>query len=150
MELALSLPEDWQVTIAGAGRRTVAGPDIVIHIDPLVPAPEDPRPWMAAAMARDLARGGTLRTIGGDHGRSELGWPMEIVDCEVVDSAGATVEARLGAFYKLDEWCAHALVRARDPAALDAAREQVLAILLGARPSWQSRDAVAAIAELWT
>ncbi len=157
MHLALAVPEDWEVRSFATGRRVVVvpplppggAPDLVVDIDPLIPTPDDLRPWIAAAMARDLPRGATVRTLAAQTGSAQVGWPMELVHALVVDATGAQVEIRLGAFYKLNEWCAHALVRATDAARFEAARARLTELRAGARPVWKGRDDVVCLADLW-
>jgi hypothetical protein len=152
MHLALAVPDGWEVRSLENGRRVVAvppAPGLTIDIEPLAPAADEPQAWVAAAMARDLPAGATLRMVARDGRQSETGWPMELVHAEVVDASGAAVEIRLGAFYKLGEWAGHALVRATRADRLEAARAQLVEILAGARPRWRSRDDVTCLADLW-
>jgi hypothetical protein len=158
VQLALAIPVGWPVHPLDDGRRVVivppvpasGGPDLVVEIGPLIPAPEDPREWMAATMARDVRPGTTAHILAVNETVSTVGWPMEIAQGNVVDAAEAIVETRLGAFYKLNEWAAHALVRALDVSRWEAAREAIAEMLLKARPSWQSRRVIAALIELWS
>jgi hypothetical protein len=151
VHLALAVPADWSARELGDGRRAFGPPgaELVIEVDDLVPLPDEPLAWIAAAMARGLPAGAALVPAASESGQSSVGWPMEIVPARVADAGGATVEVRLGAFYRLGEWGGHALVRARDAARFDAARAQLVQILVDARPIWKSRDSVVCIADLY-
>ena len=157
MQLALPIPDGWEVRSFENGRRVVivpplppgGVPDLVVDIDPLVPAPDEPRVWIATAMARDAPAGATVQTLSAQPGTAQVGWPMELVHARIVDAAGALVEIRLGGFYKLNEWGGHALVRATSQERFVAARAQLTEILVGARPIWKSRDEVTCLADLW-
>jgi hypothetical protein len=157
MQLTLPVPDGWEVRSFENGRRVVivpplpAGgvPDLVVDLDPLVPAPDDPRAWIAAAMARDIPAGASVVTLAAQPGKTSVGWPMELVHAQVVDAAGATLEIRLGGFYKLNEWGGHALVRSTSAPRFEAARAQLTELLVEARPSWRSREIVTCLADLW-
>jgi hypothetical protein len=154
----MTIPAGWSVRTLEDGRRVIVvppvpengRPDLVVEIGPLVPAPEDPREWMTATMARELRAGTTAHITAVNESISTVGWPMEVAQGTVVDANEGLVETRLGAFYKLNEWAACALVRALDLPHLDTMREPIAEMLLSARPSWSSRRVIAALIELWS
>jgi hypothetical protein len=151
VELSLALPPEWTVRAYDDGRRlvTLTADALVLELGPLLPLPDEPRRWIEATMGGDLTEGQRPGGLTPVEAASELGWPMEVVSAPILGVDGEPVEQRLGAFYKFNEWVAHALVRARDQATLDQAREPLLAVLRTGRPRWQSPYVIAALADLW-
>jgi hypothetical protein len=150
MQLVLRVPEGWRRRDLENGRALIRLPnDLEIELDAFVAAPDEPRLWMEQTMLRDAPFASKLKEPMPVLARNELGWPMEITAATVVDPAGAVIEARLGAFYKFQEWAASALVRAKDPAELDAVRGALIEAFQTGRPEWKNPNILAAIHELW-
>lgn len=150
MQLVLRVPEGWRSRELDGGRGVIRLPnELEIEIDAFVAAPDEPRAWMEQTLLRDAPFASKLKDTMPVLARNELGWPMEITAATVVDPAGNVIEARLGAFYKFQEWGASALVRAKDVAALDAVRGALVEALQTGRPDWKSPTMLAAISELW-
>jgi hypothetical protein len=150
MLLVLRLPEEWQERALLGTRAVVTLPGrAALEIEPLFPAPDEPKVFMAQAMLRDAPAGATLRDVMPVLARNELGWPMEVTAATLVDAGGNVLEARMGAFYKFQEWGGHALARGETTAVLDEVREQLIAAFASGRPDWRNPEVVAALAELW-
>jgi hypothetical protein len=150
MQLVLRLPEGWKRRELEGGRAIIrVSDDVQIEIDRMVAAPDEPRLWIEQGMMRDAPFASKLRDPMPVLARNELGWPMEISAGLVVDADGQPVEARIGAFYKFQEWATSALARSRNPAALEAQRGAIVELFQTGRPEWKSPTSVAAIAELW-
>ncbi len=123
----------------------IAGTDAILELGTFSPLPDDPRRWIEGILTQDLpdgARIGDGRELPANH---ELGWPMEMALAIVVDAAGKTLEHRLGAFYKFNEWVTYAMARGTS-----LETEALLAALRSGRPRWQSTTVIAAISELWS
>jgi hypothetical protein len=152
VRLKLELRPEWPRRAHEGGGEVVAvrADAVVIEVEPLIPIPEEARPWIEAGMARDLPAGGALGEIAAVSSTNDLGWPMEIVGAAVLDGSGRVLEQRIGAFYKFSEWGGHALVRARDAAALAETRAAILAALRSGKPEWKGPYVIACIADLWS
>lgn len=150
MQLVLRLPEGWKVRELESGRALIRLPkDIAIEVDPFVAAPDEPRLWIEQTMLRETPFAAKLRDMMPVLARNEFGWPMEVTAATVVDADGKVVEARIGAFFKFQEWACSALARAADVAALDEQRSAIIEALQTARPDWRNPQLPTAISELW-
>jgi len=150
MQLVLAVPAAWPVrAVGGAGGRVVTAPGgAMVEIGPLVPLPDDPRAFVAAVMARDVPAAASVKLVSESEARSTIGWPMRIIEAQV--KSGATVEHRIGGFYELHEWAGQVLVRIPGDTDMAVARPEIVQLLATGRPTWRSREVIAAIAELWS
>src|SRR5262249_21718326 len=101
MELELTLPSDWSVHAAGSARVvTVPGfafvPDLVLEIQPLMR-----RRHIAseALLASTVAPGATLRAIAARSLTAGAGWPISLLEADVLAPDGRLLEVRLLAYY---------------------------------------------------
>jgi hypothetical protein len=150
MELELALPTDWSVhAAAGAKVVTVPGfalvPDLVLEIQPLMR-----RRHIASEMllASTLPVGATLRAIAARPVTAETGWPISLLEADVIGPDGRLLEVRLLAYYAFVVYAGVVLVRAGDRARLTASFDAILAVLRSGRPHFRDR-APAHIGELW-
>ena len=152
MKLNVDLPAEWSVQTNEEGKRLVVVREgaVVMEIETLIPIPEEAREWIEEVMGENVPPDCKLGELDELETKNDLTWPMEIVAVQVIGPDGKVVEDRLGAFYKFNEWGGQALVRSRDPRALEAVRGKLLAILRAGRPQWTSPTVIASIAELWT
>lgn len=122
-------------------------PALVITYGPIILRPDEPGPWMDQVTRADAPRDARV-TIGRTlERRTAVGWPFTLIEAEVVDAAGATLEVRLCAFFTFMEHASVAIVRAADRAAMEAHGKTVLTILDTARPDW--RGGPVCLAETW-
>jgi hypothetical protein len=120
-----------------AGQRVVAigEPDILLAWGGLVPYPDDVERWKQRALAVEVAVDATIDVHAREAMTTRIGWRFDLVEARIL-RAGEVVEARVAAFYKFLEYGAVALVRARDRAAIDRTRAEILALLVTGAPSW--------------
>ncbi|MBL9041165.1 MAG: hypothetical protein JNM83_06165 [Myxococcales bacterium] len=78
---------------------------------------------------------------------SHAGWPLHLLQADLVDGKGNVLEARLCAFFLFMEHIAVATVRTRDRARQEALSQELLQILASRRPDWRSEPVC--LAELW-
>jgi hypothetical protein len=108
--------------------------DVLLEIEPLCSQPYDAEAWRRRILDR-VAPGETVHTTAGT---TEHGFPMAIVE------AGTCIVA----LYSFVDHVAAAIARAGDRETLAARRDEILALLRGARPDWSGPDIVC-LAQLW-
>lgn len=136
MRLTLVPPAGWEVT--GAADRTVARPPggaLVLEWSALLDLPDEPARWVSETMAGDLPPAASLGAVERVHTETELGWPLLLVEAEVLVD-GAVTAIRLGAFYGFLEHAAYARIHAEDAAAYAAHETTLAALLRGAGPDF--------------
>jgi tetratricopeptide (TPR) repeat protein len=137
-------PNDQLAAILGGSG---TGPDLVVTYGPLIVRPDEPQPWMDQVVHSDLPRGSRV-TLGRTGAVvTTAGWPLRLVEAEVVDASGALIETRLCAFFTFMEHASVVVVRAADRARLQAHNDAVLEILATGRPDW--RGAPTCLADVW-
>ena len=125
-------------------------PIAVVTFGPIRVMPDEPRAWQDEITRGDLPRGCRAQLGRTLDLATETGWPMRLVECEVVtgpEGAVELVESRLCAFYSFLEHSAAAVVRTGTRASLEEHGPSILAILQGGRPAW--RTGPACVADLW-
>ena len=145
-QFAAILPASAAPGQSGAGAMPIA----VVTFGAIRIVPDEPRAWQD-----EIARGDLPRDCRAQLGRTldlttETGWPMRLIECEVVtgpEGAVELIESRLCAFYSFLEHSAAAIVRTGTRAHLEEHGPSILAILKGGRPAW--RTGPACVADLW-
>lgn len=122
-------------------------PDLVITYGPLIVRPDEPQTWMDQVVRSDLRHGSTV-TLGPTGAVvTTAGWPLRLIEAEVVDASGRPIEVRLCAFFTFMEHASVVIVRAADRARMEVHRNAVIEILASGRPDW--RGAPTCLAEVW-
>jgi tetratricopeptide (TPR) repeat protein len=151
MRLALSLPSEWVVqesqehssaTLLISGRQAIR-----ISFGPLVLRPDEPQPFMLQTMRRGLPAGAQLKLGRTIEHTTSAGWPLRLMEAEVLSPENSLIECRLGAFFTFMEHAAAALVQTEERSQLEAGGKAVLQILESGRPDW--RGTSLSLFELW-
>lgn len=122
-------------------------PELVVTYGPLIVRPDEPQPWMDQIVRSELPRGSTV-TLGRTGAVvTTAGWPLRLIEAEVVDASGDPIEIRLCAFFTFMEHASVVTVRAPDRARLAARHDEVLEILATGRPDWRGEPTC--LADVW-
>jgi hypothetical protein len=144
--LILDVPEGWVLLAGGPDVHTLAPgsapADLVLHHGPIIPRPDDEGGWMEATLRADAPAHDQLRVVSTRTERTATGWPLHVVDAELVARDDGVREVRLAGFYRFLEYAACVVVRATAPEVLAARRPAILEILRSARPSWSDTQVV--------
>lgn len=146
MRLVLPLPETWPRRSIVEGVEVMVSREVAIVIGPVTPLPVRSHEWAdgqivgTTPLARVVVRRAVDRTLA-------AGWPVVLVDSDVLGADGEVVERRLHALYQfLGHGCA-VVARAAAPA-LDAARAALEELMLGAALDCAD-GTVTALADVW-
>jgi hypothetical protein len=146
MRLVLPLSEPYAVDDRPDGGWRAERDGLAVEASPLSLRPDNLIAW-AQSVVRASAPADAIKVIEEKDQATDLGWPLHWIEVEV-SRPEEPAARRLFAFYHFLDYAAHVVVDAADPAALAAARDDLLAALLRARPDW-STDEVVALAQLW-
>ena len=152
MQLSLIFPQPWELRGA-PGSRVIAvlpgkeRPAAIITYGPLIVRPDEPESWISQSVMSDIPQGLRVQRKTQLAQKTRDGWPLHLVEAELVGAGEELIECRLCVFYYFLEHAAFAMVRVVDRAALAAQGPALLAILASARPSW--RGAPVCLAEVW-
>lgn len=131
MQLTLTFDPAWRVLDAPRSRRVAVGPDLVITSGPLELASE------RSLLAVDLPPAAHVRVVRTEDRQTRDGWPLRLVDAEIVAFDGTPLEARCYACFRFLAYTAVAVARAADRAAIDARRASLVATFEHGRPDWR-------------
>lgn len=146
MKLNLTLPSHWSLQTVGAELLALCPgadgkPELVMSYGPLVPIPDFEQAWVDATMGAALPRGARLDLQSSTIVKAEVGWPIRLVEGQVVSAEGGVLERRLGAFFRFFEYAGAALVRG-SVSRFDAHRDDLLRALASARPDFRDERVV--------
>lgn len=156
MRLSLAIPQSWEIKHApnnqslallrGADNK----PDLIITFGGLILLPDEQRPWIEQTIRSDLPNGARVKVGQNVEVRTELGWPMRIVEVTALHpKADEVLEERLCVFYAFLEHAAVAILRAPDKARLEQHRATILALLQSGKPEWSRKGQPACLADFW-
>src|SRR5215468_8349057 len=139
MELELALPSGWSVHEAAGVRVVIVPgfafvPDLVLEVQPLMRRRHIAKEML---LASTLPPGATLRAIAARSLTAETGWPISLLEADVVAPDGRLLEVRLLAYYALVVYAGVVLVRAGDRARLAAGFDAIVAVLRSGRPHFR-------------
>ena len=154
MKLALNFPAPWDLKETKDGRHAAilpgapgGLPDAIVTWGPLIVKPDEPRVWVDQTARADLPRGTKVKIGRSVDQTTRDGWPLRLVEAEVLTDTNELVELRLCAFFTFMEHAAAVIVRANDRARFEAAGRGILAILGEARPDWRAQPLC--LADTW-
>lgn len=156
MRLSLAIPESWEIKHApndqslallrGADHK----PELVITFGGLILLPDEQRPWIEQTIRSDLPDGARVQVGQNVEARTELGWPMRVVEVTALHPQDDVIlEERLCIFYAFLEHAAVAILRAPDKAQLEQHRATILALLQSGKPSWTRPGQPVCLADFW-
>jgi hypothetical protein len=157
MHLWLNFPASWDLKeassdkylaiMSGPGSGPASVPDALVTYGPIGARPDELRAWMEQIAQSDAPAGTRVRLGTAQELVSHAGWPLHLLQADLVDGKGNVLEARLCAFFLFMEHIAVATVRTRDRARQEALSQELLQILASRRPDWRSEPVC--LAELW-
>lgn len=154
MRLSLSFPSSWDIKEAPGSRfmAILAGesknkPQGLITWGPIILRPDELRPFMEQTMCSEIPAGTRVQINRTTNHQTSAGWPVCLVEAELLTNKGELVECRIGAFYVFLEHAAVAMVRFEGRTQLDANSKALMTIIESGRPEW--RDQLRCLADLW-
>jgi hypothetical protein len=142
MELSVPLPADWTIEQGASGKvARVPGTSITITVAPLMGRPDDPKRWAQARLRDGLAPGVALEVVQAVDVQTDDGWPLSVVHTRA-DGA-----VRIHLFYTFLVYMGLVVVRADDPAQLEARRQEILDLAGKVTPDFG--DPVIALSQIW-
>jgi tetratricopeptide (TPR) repeat protein len=122
-------------------------PDAIITYGPIMVVADEPRRWMEQTARSECPKGARVNLGNTAELQTTTGWPLRLLEAEVVTGDGQLVEVRACAFFSFFEHASAAIVRTADRAHLEAHREAILEILKTGRPDWSGEPTC--VAEVW-
>lgn len=156
MQLNLNFPKPWELKAAPAGHRVAllpgkggaSAPEAVVSLGPLLVRPDEPKTWMGLAMTSELPPGARVRLGKQLERKTQDGWPLQLIEAELLGAKDEVLECRIGAFYFFLEHATFAVLRTSDRARLEQHGPAILKLFDTGRPSWQSSEPVC-LADAW-
>lgn len=156
MRLSLAIPESWEIKHApnhqslallrGADNK----PDLVITFGELILLPDEQRPWIEQTLRSDLPDGARIQVGQNVEARTELGWPMRVVEVTALHPQDDVIlEERLCVFYAFLEHAAVAILRAPNKAQIEQHRATILGLLQSGKPQWTRAGQPVCLADFW-
>jgi tetratricopeptide (TPR) repeat protein len=140
MQLVLFFAPPWTVKHAPDQRQIAIGPELVVTYGPLTITTGD------SPLHVDVPAGARVRPTRSTQHSTRDGWPLILVDAELVTTDGA-IETRLYACYTFFAYTAVAIARAATSSPIDARRDDLVAAFERGRPDW--REAPMCLADAW-
>jgi hypothetical protein len=140
VKLILHIPDSFVCRPQGPGLLYADASDLRIYVAPVAPLPYNLQSWgdQIVMSGLPLSRLSVLRV---DDTKTPSGWPLTIVESDVLGEATSRPELRrIHAMYRFLEWGAVAVAYA-PPAQLDARREQLLSLLTAGEPDLKDSEA---------
>ena len=107
-------------------------PDGIITYGPIVLKPDEPRSWQDRMSGTDAPPGSSIRYGNTIDRLTVAGWPLHLVECEVMRGAtDEVIEVRLCAFYTFMDHAAVAIVHAATRDRLEANGMRTRTICMG-------------------
>lgn len=125
-----------------AGSRSAAlpglttDPELVLTWGPLILLPDEQTPWMQQTIRQDVKESGQLWMGRREDSRTHTGWPLCVLDAQVLGADGQVLEHRLGAFYAFFEHGAAALLRTPSLKHYQECRDEIIEIFRSGAPDW--------------
>jgi len=148
MRLRLQLPESWisrarnsQVSEVVIAQGPTEDAELLCWVRWETAIPAGLKSWIADAMGFALPVGCTLRQRSLRRDVSAVGWPVAVVEQDVLDAQGSLVEQRLGIFYRLLEHGAEIVLRIRSRERFEAMKPEILRVLLNGDADWTQAQA---------
>ncbi len=130
MHLVLPFDPPWRIKEAPDDRFVAIGADLVVTYGPLELATG------SSLLHVDVPAGARVEAVRTDACTTRDGWPMQLVDAEVLTSSGL-VEARLYACFTFLAYTAVAVVRAANSTPIEAQRVALVRVFERGRPDWR-------------
>lgn len=139
MRLAVTLPERWNLRVAGPRVLAEVEPGIELEVAPIAELPEDVSAWSRDVPLHDKTGGVvTVEVIRSYEAKSDLDWPLVVHESRGLDADGNRLQDRLHVLFVLVEHCSMIAIRGTDEARFAALRDELLAVARTGRPEWET------------
>lgn len=129
-----------RMDLAGSRSAVLPGlatdPELVLTWGPLILLPDEQTPWMQQTIRQDVKESGQLWMGRREDSRTHTGWPLCVLDAQVLGADGQVLEQRLGAFYAFFEHGAAALLRTPSLKHYQEYRDEIIEIFRSGAPDW--------------
>ena len=137
MRLAVTLPERWNVRVAGPRVLAEIEPGIELEVAPIAELPEDVTAWSRGVPHQDKTGGvASVEVTRSYEAKSDLEWPIVVHESRGLDANGKRLQDRVHVLFVLVEHCSMIAIRGTDEARFAALRDELLAVARTARPEW--------------